>query len=699
MTVDTVSATDALLGEIAAIEELLREYEDWRALVQLETLERQGSIPGGVDARSLKGLLVDKLSRNPLFQRRNALVHELTQARFEAERRAATLAAAPAAHETVVSEGPLDDLTLIRGIDARLERRLNRLGITAYRQIAGWVSDDVVYFAGTLGLGDQIAREMWIEQAALLMVEQRHRGGVQDATAAVAEAAASRPAPPPAQEPVSAPSDVAKLEVERPDGKSSELAPAKPAPVVERKDVPKSAAEVVPSKPEIESAHLKPLGAAKFAAAHAPQKIVPMAETHAVLSARAGAVAAAAAAGEVVTLVPLDASSPPQEARPEAVELDEAAADEAFAALVPPAPRAVRYYAGGVQEAHPWHASDTRTPMPKAASAYRSDFVPPAQAAPAPVGAGVAERAKQQPLVAEVTPPPAVVPAGPKEEPQRASEILTPTLPPLVLKPGSPSRAPEPPEFKARPPSPAPAPSPVAVREAVAATAHEPAKAAQAPRPAAMASEDLLLAAAASRSPANPGVSAPPPLPPAAPESQPQAWNAQAMPPALQDAVAAAAAAASHAAAPSGRASAPEDPADRFIGRSGSAEARVSIRRQEEMPQPTVVRAPGATEVHLGRSATRRTVDRFDGASYAAYHSSVEEASVEIRRPTDQPSATPPPARRVAPEAEAASASAVPAPRSPSQGDTTRQQEQTQTATGDTGKGGVGRFLKALTGQ
>jgi predicted flap endonuclease-1-like 5' DNA nuclease len=65
--------------------------------------------------------------------------------------------------------GSRDDLTLISGLDARLERSLNARGITRYVQIASWTAADVEQISAALGLKDLIRQENWIGQAKLLM--------------------------------------------------------------------------------------------------------------------------------------------------------------------------------------------------------------------------------------------------------------------------------------------------------------------------------------------------------------------------------------------------------------------------------------------------------------------------------------------------------------------------------------------------
>ncbi len=64
--------------------------------------------------------------------------------------------------------------------------------------------------------------------------------------------------------------------------------------------------------------------------------------------------------------------------------------------------------------------------------------------------------------------------------------------------------------------------------------------------------------------------------------------------------------------------------------RGAAPEARVTIRRTEDAAAPPVIRNPGGTPVHLSRQDS----SRFDGEGYAAYHSEVEEAAVQIVKKT-----------------------------------------------------------------
>jgi len=73
-----------------------------------------------------------------------------------------------------------DDLTLIKGIGPAIQKKLNRLGIKRFEQIAGWDPADVAVIDQRLAFGGRIERENWIAQARKLAGSQDHpkgRGG------------------------------------------------------------------------------------------------------------------------------------------------------------------------------------------------------------------------------------------------------------------------------------------------------------------------------------------------------------------------------------------------------------------------------------------------------------------------------------------------------------------------------------------
>jgi len=62
----------------------------------------------------------------------------------------------------------VQDLKRIRLIDAGIETSLNKLGVTRYEHIAGWMRDDVKKVSQALGTKGRINQENWIEQALIL---------------------------------------------------------------------------------------------------------------------------------------------------------------------------------------------------------------------------------------------------------------------------------------------------------------------------------------------------------------------------------------------------------------------------------------------------------------------------------------------------------------------------------------------------
>ena len=77
----------------------------------------------------------------------------------------APLSADPAAADP---DAPMP-VTLINGIGAALETRLEGIGVTDVRQIAAWTEEEATKIDEDLGLGGRIARDKWIEQAKALV--------------------------------------------------------------------------------------------------------------------------------------------------------------------------------------------------------------------------------------------------------------------------------------------------------------------------------------------------------------------------------------------------------------------------------------------------------------------------------------------------------------------------------------------------
>jgi YidC/Oxa1 family membrane protein insertase len=64
-----------------------------------------------------------------------------------------------------------DDLTMIKGIGPKLQKKLNSLGINSYRQIAGWSEQDIDMVDEHLRFSGRIQRDRWVEQATKLLEE------------------------------------------------------------------------------------------------------------------------------------------------------------------------------------------------------------------------------------------------------------------------------------------------------------------------------------------------------------------------------------------------------------------------------------------------------------------------------------------------------------------------------------------------
>jgi len=58
-----------------------------------------------------------------------------------------------------------DNLKLIKGIGIVLEKKLNKLGIDRFSQIALWGESDVKNIEKILSFKGRIKREKWVEQA------------------------------------------------------------------------------------------------------------------------------------------------------------------------------------------------------------------------------------------------------------------------------------------------------------------------------------------------------------------------------------------------------------------------------------------------------------------------------------------------------------------------------------------------------
>ncbi len=68
-------------------------------------------------------------------------------------------------------KGAPDDLKLIEGITPDLEKKLNKLGLTKFEQIANLTDDEIAQVDDALSLGNQIENNDWTGKAVALMAE------------------------------------------------------------------------------------------------------------------------------------------------------------------------------------------------------------------------------------------------------------------------------------------------------------------------------------------------------------------------------------------------------------------------------------------------------------------------------------------------------------------------------------------------
>ena len=68
-------------------------------------------------------------------------------------------------------KGEPDDLKLIVGINPELEKKLNKLGLIKFDQIANLTDDEIAKLDEELSLGGQIENEDWASKAVALMAE------------------------------------------------------------------------------------------------------------------------------------------------------------------------------------------------------------------------------------------------------------------------------------------------------------------------------------------------------------------------------------------------------------------------------------------------------------------------------------------------------------------------------------------------
>ncbi len=132
---------------------------------------RSGVEESASKMRALTQSLEDALAREEEAKRE---VKNLQEAAVREERGGGSEGAVDEAVEvagafgTVYESEPdeVDDLTLIEGLSAGLEGKLNAIGVYHYDQIAAWEPAQIEAISQRLGFQDRIARDRWVEQAA-----------------------------------------------------------------------------------------------------------------------------------------------------------------------------------------------------------------------------------------------------------------------------------------------------------------------------------------------------------------------------------------------------------------------------------------------------------------------------------------------------------------------------------------------------
>lgn len=69
---------------------------------------------------------------------------------------------------SVAFDAASDDLKLLSGVGPALEKKLNGLGVTRFKQIAAWKKADIDRVDGELNFKGRIQREGWVRQAKVL---------------------------------------------------------------------------------------------------------------------------------------------------------------------------------------------------------------------------------------------------------------------------------------------------------------------------------------------------------------------------------------------------------------------------------------------------------------------------------------------------------------------------------------------------
>jgi large subunit ribosomal protein L19 len=90
-------------------------------------------------------------------------------------------------------KGAPDDLKLIKGISPELEKKLNKLGLIKFDQIANLTDDESIKLDEALSLNGQIENDDWVAKAVALMAETTAGEVPAEEEGEAAEAAEAKP--------------------------------------------------------------------------------------------------------------------------------------------------------------------------------------------------------------------------------------------------------------------------------------------------------------------------------------------------------------------------------------------------------------------------------------------------------------------------------------------------------------------------
>ena len=103
---------------------------------------------------------------------KSARIPERRDARAKGKAAAAARKAASKAFKGFTKpKGEADDLTQIKGVGEELVKKLNKLGVTKFEQVANWTDEDIANVDEVLSFKGRIERENWADQARELMAE------------------------------------------------------------------------------------------------------------------------------------------------------------------------------------------------------------------------------------------------------------------------------------------------------------------------------------------------------------------------------------------------------------------------------------------------------------------------------------------------------------------------------------------------